>query len=266
MTVEDLLKSAPIVPLEARILIAHSLQWSRVQLVTQARQTLSDTDVEAIHRLFQRRLSGEPIAYLTGQREFYGLTFEVTPAVLIPRPETELLVDLALERMSSGERVLELGTGSGAIAVSLSHTRPDAHVFAIDISDDALKVAQRNALLNKVTVHFFQSDWYDQVHGKFNLIVSNPPYIAADDVHLSQGDLRFEPTNALTDHSTGLTAIEKIINKAPTHLEQGGWLLVEHGYGQASRVRELFHPSVWTDIQSWRDLAGIERASGARLH
>lgn len=265
MTVEDLLKAAPIAPLEARILIAHSLQWSRVQLVTQAKQTLSDTHIEAIHRLFQRRLAGEPIAYLTGQREFYGLTFEVTPAVLIPRPETELLVDLALERMSSGERILELGTGSGAIAIALAHTRPDAHIFATDISDDALTVAQRNALGHTVTVHFSQSDWYDHVQGKFHLIVSNPPYIPVGDVHLSQGDLRFEPSNALTDHSTGLTAIQKIIDQAPTHLEEGGWLLLEHGYDQARRVRELFHPSVWKDIQSWRDLAGIERASGARL-
>lgn len=266
MSVEDLLKAAPISPMEARILIAHSLQWSRVQLITQSKESLTATQVEAIQRLFERRLQGEPIAYLTGHREFYGLTFSVTPDVLIPRPETELLVELALERMSSTARVLDLGTGSGAVAIALTHQRPDAHVVATDLSMKALEVAQKNALSNQVHVEFIQSNWYENVHEKFNLIVSNPPYIAAGDVHLDQGDLRFEPAEALTDHATGLTALEKIILGAPTHLETGGWLLLEHGYDQASSVCELFASPTWSNVQSWRDLAGIERVSGARLH
>ncbi len=224
MNVEDLLKAAPISPVEARILIAHSLQWSRVQLITQSKDSLSATQVETIHHLFERRLQGEPIAYLTGHREFYGLTFAVTHDVLIPRPETELLVELALERLPASARVLDLGTGSGAVAIALAHQRPDAHVVATDLSTNAIEIARQNALSNDVNVDFLQSDWYERVHEKFNLIVSNPPYITAGDVHLSQGDLRFEPADALTDHATGLTALEKIILGAPAHLETGGWL------------------------------------------
>ena len=162
--------------------------------------------------------------------------------------------------------MLDLGTGSGAVAIALAHQRPDAHVVATDLSTNAIEIARRNALNNKVDIDFLQSNWYEHVHEKFNLIVSNPPYIAAGDVHLSQGDLRFEPADALTDHATGLTALEKIILGAPAHLETGGWLLVEHGYDQARAVRELFLSSAWSEVQSWRDLAGIERVSGARLH
>ena len=266
MILEDLLKSAPIEVMEAKILAAHSLEWSRVQLITQSKQALSTTQVEDIQRLFERRLHGEPIAYLIGQREFYGLSLEVTPAVLIPRPETELLVELALERMTSNARVLDMGTGSGAIAVALAHARPDSKIFASDVSQPALAVAQRNNHLHQTAVTFFQSDWYEQVSEKFNLIVSNPPYIRAGDSHLSQGDLRFEPVDALTDHHTGLTAIEIIVQGAPAYLERGGWLLLEHGYDQATAVRDLFHPSTWSDVQSWRDLTGTERVSGAKLH
>jgi release factor glutamine methyltransferase len=162
--------------------------------------------------------------------------------------------------------VLDLGTGSGAVAIALAHQRPDAHVVATDLSTNAIEIARQNALSNDVNVDFLQSDWYERVHEKFNLIVSNPPYITAGDVHLSQGDLRFEPADALTDHATGLTALEKIILGAPAHLETGGWLLVEHGYDQARAVRELFPSSAWSEVQSWRDLAGIERVSGARLN
>ena len=265
MSLDDLLKSAPIEIVEARILAAHSLQWSRVQLITQNKHALSTAQVDDIQRLFQRRLQGEPIAYLLGQREFYGLSFEVTPAVLIPRPETELLVELAIERMPTNARVLDMGTGSGAIAVSLAHTRPDSTFFATDVSKQALAVAERNSLLHQTAITFFQSNWYEHVNGRFDLIVSNPPYIRSGDVHLSQGDLRFEPADALTDHSTGFTAIEKIIHRAHVHLERSGWLLLEHGYDQASTVRELFHTSIWSDVQSWCDLAGIERVTGARL-
>jgi release factor glutamine methyltransferase len=159
-----------------------------------------------------------------------------------------------------------MGTGSGAIAVALAHTRPESKIFASDVSEQALAVSQRNSDRHQTAVTFFQSNWYEQVSEKFDLIVCNPPYIRAGDSHLIQGDLRFEPTDALTDHSTGFTAIEKIIHGAPSYLEHGGWLLLEHGYDQASTVRELFHPSTWSDVQSWRDLAGIERVSGAKLH
>jgi len=211
---------------------------------------------------------GEPIAYLVGQREFYGLTFAVTRDVLIPRPETELLVELALERLPQNGAVLDLGTGSGAVAVALAHGRPDAQVTAVDVSAAALALARRNAALNHVRVQFLQGDWYlalgAQDVGQFDLIVANPPYIVAGDPHLKQGDLRFEPIGALTDHGDGLSALRTIVAGAPARLKSGGWLLMEHGYDQAAAVRELLTAQGFCEVQSWRDLAGIERVSGAR--
>ncbi len=266
MTIEALLRQGRLAPLEARILIAHALQWSRVQLVTRSQDSLDASQISAIDALFRRRESGEPIAYIIGVREFHGLEFEVTPAVLIPRPETELLVELANERLPESGRALDLGTGSGAVAVTLAHLRPDAQVTATDLSVDALQVAERNAARHQSKVNFIRSDWYRQIDGVFDLIVSNPPYIAAGDPHLSQGDLRFEPASALTDDADGLRDIAAIISGAPQHLKPGGWLLLEHGYDQATSVRELFEDSGWADIGSWRDLAGIERVSGARRH
>lgn len=264
MTLDELLRSAPIDPLDARILAAHALQCSRVQLVIRARDALTDDEVQRIQTLLMRRQQGEPVAYLTGEREFYGLRFAVTPAVLIPRPETELLVELATERLPRGGRVLDLGTGSGAIAVTLAHLRPDAHITATDLSEEALDVARANATAHNVTVHFLHSDWYAALTGAFDLIVSNPPYIARDDRHLTQGDVRFEPRGALTDDANGLQALLKVINGAPAHLVAGGWLLQEHGYDQAAAVRDAMQMQGWTSIQSWRDLAGIERVSGAQ--
>lgn len=265
MTIDELLRQGRLAPLEARILIAHALQWSRVQLVTRSQDALSESQRGAIDALFQRRESGEPIAYITGFREFHGLDFEVSPAVLIPRPETELLVELANERLPPGGSALDLGTGSGAVAVTLAHLRPDAALSASDISEESLQIAERNAARHQSRVNFILSDWYSELNGRFDLIVSNPPYIAAGDKHLSEGDLRFEPRGALTDHADGLQAIKAIISGAPQHLTTGGWLLLEHGYDQAASVRTLFENSMWDDICSWRDLAGIERVSGARL-
>lgn len=264
MTVDELLRQVRLEPLEARILIAHALQWSRVQLVTRSQEPLSDAQYQRIDSWFSRRASGEPIAYILGVREFHGLDFEVSPAVLIPRPETELLVALANERLPYGGSVLDLGTGSGAVAITLAHVRSDASVTATDVSANALQLAQRNAARHQLSVHFVLSDWYQAVVGSFDLVVSNPPYIAAGDAHLSQGDLRFEPADALTDHADGLQALSALITGAPQHLRQGGWLLMEHGYDQAAAVRELLEQAGWTDVQSWRDLAGIERVSGAR--
>ena len=265
MTIDELLRQRRLEPLEARILIAHALQWSRVQLVTRSQDALSDVQCTAIETLFSRREAGEPIAYITGEREFHGLAFEVTPAVLIPRPETELLVELANARLPKGGNALDLGTGSGAVAVTLAHLRPDATLTATDLSTDALQLARRNAARHQVSVRMMQSDWYQSVEGQFDLIVSNPPYIASGDPHLSQGDLRFEPAGALTDHADGLQAITAIISGATHHLKPGGWLLLEHGFDQAASVRKLFDAAVWAEAQSWHDLAGLERVSGARL-
>jgi release factor glutamine methyltransferase len=252
-------------PVDQRLLVCHALGLSRTALITQSGRVLSEAEALGISALLQRRLDGEPVAYILGQREFYGLPFEVSPAVLIPRPETELLVELALERLPSKGRVLDMGTGSGAIAVALAHTRPDAQASALDVSKDALAIATRNAASNGVAVRFLESSWYDAVGGEqFDLIVSNPPYIAAGDRHLSEGDLRFEPTGALTDQADGLSALRTIIGGAARHLPPQGWLLMEHGYDQSEAVRELLQQAGFSEVQSWADLAGIERVSGGR--
>lgn len=264
MTIRDLLRLALIDPLEARILIAHALQCSRVQLVIRENDALSAEQVNVISGLLLRRMQGEPIAYLTGQREFYGLRFTVTPDVLIPRPETELLVELAIERLPQTGLAADLGTGSGAVAVSLAHTRRDAQITATDISEAALTVARGNADQHRVKIQFLRSDWFEALNGQFDLIVSNPPYIAASDVHLSQGDLRFEPPSALTDNGNGMTALSAIIDGAPAYLKPGGWLLLEHGYDQAAAVRTQLTRMGWSEVRSWKDLAGIERVSGGK--
>ncbi|QDD66506.1 peptide chain release factor N(5)-glutamine methyltransferase [Herbaspirillum seropedicae] len=266
-TLATVLKTAPLDPLENRILLCHALRLTRVQLITQSERQLSAAEAETLAALLARRLRGEPIAYIVGQREFYGLDLRVSPDVLVPRPDTELLVELALERLPQGGSALDMGTGSGAIAVAIAHTRPDAQVTALDASPAALAIARENASTHQVRVRLLESDWYGALEEgqPFDLIVSNPPYIVAGDIHLSQGDLRFEPVDALTDHADGLSDLRTIIEGAPAHLKAGGWLLMEHGYDQAAAVRALLTGGGWREVQSWRDLAGIERVSGARL-
>ncbi|MFD2365163.1 peptide chain release factor N(5)-glutamine methyltransferase [Pseudoduganella sp. GCM10020061] len=264
-TLAGALAQLPLDPLENRILLCHALGITRVALITHPERTLDADEAARVSALAQRRLAGEPIAYITGEREFFGLDFHVTDAVLIPRPDTELLVELAIERTPQQGRALDMGTGSGAIAVSLAHARPDAGVTALDVSEAALAVARRNAERNRARVRFLHSDWFSSLHGEqFDIIVSNPPYIASGDEHLSQGDLRFEPQGALTDHADGLSALRTIAAGAPAHLVRGGWLLMEHGYDQAAQVRGLLADQ-YEDVQSWRDLAGIERVTGGRL-
>lgn len=264
-SIADVLRQAPLDPLENRILMTHALGVSRIELITQSDRRLTPEEAQRLSMLLQRRLDGEPIAYITGEREFYGLPFHVTPDVLIPRPETELLVELALDRVAAGASVLDLGTGSGAIAVAVAHARPDARVTAIDASSAALGVAKRNAQRNGVRIRFLESDWYASLGDEgFDLIASNPPYIRSDDAHLGQGDLRFEPRGALTDNADGLSALRAIVSGATGHLAPGGWLLMEHGYDQAADVRKLLQAQGFVDVQSWQDLAGIERVSGAR--
>lgn len=264
ITIGALLRQPPIDPREARILLAHALQLSRVQLITQSERTLGADEGDKIAALFQRRIGGEPIAYIVGEREFFGLTLHTTPDVLIPRPETELLVELALDRLPANGRVLDMGTGSGAIAIAIAHSRPDATVTALDVSEAALDVARRNAARHGANVRFLRSNWYKALgDDRFDLVVSNPPYIEDADPHLSQGDLRFEPIDALTDHADGLSALRIIIAGAHTHLVDGGWLLMEHGYNQAVAVRGLLAAHGFRDSRSWTDLAGIERVSGA---
>ena len=270
-TVASLLREPGLPPRESRILLSHVLGWSRTQLITRDREPLAPETLAVYRALHARRVAGEPIAYLTGTREFFGLTLTVSASVLIPRPETELLVELALARLKGrpAPRVLDLGTGSGAIALAIAHCRPDAHVTALDRSADALDVARENARQLGLTasVTFLASDWYAALPGNaapFDIIVSNPPYIVSDDAHLSQGDLRFEPVDALTDHADGLAALRTIVAGAPSRLLPNSWLLCEHGYHQAADVRALCRAAGLADVTSERDLAGIERTTGGR--
>ena len=267
-TIAAVQASLPLDPLENRILLCEATGLTRVQLITQGDRALTPDEASRLDDLVARRLRGEPIAYIVGRREFFGLDFQVGPAVLIPRPDTELIVELSLERLpDNAPRLLDMGTGSGAIAVAVAHTRPDADVTALDVSPDALAVAQANAAANGARVRFLESSWFDALAAgeTFDVIASNPPYIAAGDEHLVQGDLRFEPVGALTDHADGLSALRSIIQGSARHLAPGGWLLLEHGYDQAAAVRALLADAGFTDVQSWRDLAGIERVSGGRF-
>ncbi|CAG9200326.1 protein-(glutamine-N(5)) methyltransferase [Paraburkholderia sabiae] len=274
-TVATLLRASPLPALEARILLGHALGWRRTELITRADNPLEPTQVAAFRELETRRVAGEPIAQLIGLREFFGLEFDVTRDVLIPRPETELLVETAvqaLEEHPARSRVVDLGTGTGAIAVSIAWSRPDARVWAVDRSAEALDVAKRNAvkLLEPKRpggdLQFAQSDWYAALDASltFEVIVSNPPYIASGDPHLSQGDLRFEPRGALTDEADGLSAIRAIVAGAPARLAPNGVLWMEHGYDQAEAVRAILVAQGFADVRSECDLAGIERISGGR--
>ena len=261
----------PLDPLENRILLCHAMGLSRVQLITQSDRVLTPEEAQRLDALVARRLQGEPIAYIVGRREFFGLEFQVGPAVLIPRPDTELIVELALERLPQREetppRLLDMGTGSGAIAVAVAVTRPDAAVTALDVSPDALAIAQTNAAANGANVRLLHSSWFDALDAgaTFDVIASNPPYIAAGDAHLAQGDLRFEPPGALTDHADGLSALRIIVAGSGRHLVPGGWLLLEHGYDQAAAVRALLLDAGFAEVQSWKDLGHIERVSGGRI-
>lgn len=253
---------------EARILLCHVLGWSHARLASYPEQVLTSRDWRQFRRLVERRELGEPMAYIIGRREFYGRTFQVSPAVLIPRPETELLVDAALEYMSTrvAPKVLDLGTGSGVLAITLALELPGAVVTALDRSAEALAVARRNAESLGAPVRFRRSDWFAQLSGeRFDLIVANPPYVAAGDPHLSHGDLPFEPGGALADGSAdGLDSIARICQAVCEHLEPGGWLWLEHGWNQAARVRALMRQSGLSALRSRRDVAGILRIGGGR--
>ena len=254
--------------LEARVLAAHAWRVDTAWLIAHDTDLLAAAPIAAFHALLVQRLTGHPIAYLTGTREFYGRPFQVSPAVLIPRPDTELLVELALTHLPDDRavEVLDMGTGSGCIAVTLSLERKQARVTAIDRDAAALAVAQGNARSLNAPVMCMTSDWFTALDGRrFDLIVSNPPYIATNDPHLALGDLRFEPKPALASGHDGLDDLRCLIEGASRHLKPGGWLLLEHGYNQAEAVRNLLHRFHIEAIQSWPDLAGVPRVSGGKL-
>ncbi len=269
MSVVELLRQASALPaLEARLLLARVLQRNRAWLSAHPEAPVTSAQAQAFAALCSRREQGEPIAYLLGEREFYGLRLRVNPSALIPRPETEILVELALARLPQDApgTVLDLGTGTGAIALALADARPLATCTATDISPEALALARANASeLGLHNVDFVVSDWYAALAPQaWDLIVANPPYIAGSDRHLERGDLRYEPRVALTPEGDGLAALRRIVAGAAARLKPGGWLIVEHGWDQGTAVRSLFVDAGFAAPQTERDLAGIERVTLAR--
>jgi len=258
--------AAQIGLVDARVLACHLLGTDRAWLAANPMHVLGESQDARFDLLVAQRAMGHPVAYLVGTREFWGRDFEVGPAVLIPRPETETLVEAALERAGPQASILDLGCGSGAIAVTLACERPGAAVDAVDASAEALEVARRNAARHGAAVAFAHGSWYEPVAGRrFDLVVANPPYVAAADRHLAEGDLRFEPRQALTDGSPdGLDSIRAIVSGAPAHLKSGGWLLIEHGYDQAPACRALLEAAGFRSLVSIPDLAGIPRVAGGR--
>jgi release factor glutamine methyltransferase len=248
--------------LEAQVLAAHALGVNRAWLIAHGDEPPEPAAIDGLETVIRRRLAGEPTAYLLGRREFFGRDFRVTPDVLIPRPETELLVEAALARLPPDRpaTVLDLGTGSGCIAISLALARPDCRVTAVDISPAALAVARDNAVRLGAEVEFLQSDWFAALEGRrFDLIVGNPPYVAEADPHMTQGDLPREPYRALTAGPDGLDALRVIAAGAPAHLAPGGWLLAEHGWDQGEVCRSLFAAAGLEQVQTLTDLAGRDR-------
>jgi release factor glutamine methyltransferase len=255
--------------LEAELLMGLMLRKPRSYLHAWPEQQLSELEADTYERLLRRRFSGEPIAYMTGIREFWSMPLKVTPDVLIPRPETELLVEKALLRLPEGEpvRVLDLGSGSGAVALAIARERPAASVIGVDISAEAVEVARLNARLQKIeNAEFRASDWFDAVRGeKFLVVVGNPPYVAEDDPHLGQGDARFEPRLALDAGPGGMECFRAIIDRAHNYIVRQGWLLLEHGPTQHMPLRRLLEAQHYHDITIHKDAAGHDRVTECRF-
>src|SRR5262249_48125120 len=262
VNVKEAIAGAGIDPREARILLAEVCGFSQATLAASPEQEIPFEVENAFFDLTNKRKEGIPVAYLLGRKEFYGLDLAVNPSVLIPRPETELLVELAIERRA--DSVLDLGAGSGAVALAIKHERPKSKVVAVEADLSALNTAKRNADKLNLDVDFRHGRWYEPLGGqRFDLIVSNPPYVADGDSHLA--DLRFEPRSALVAGPEGLDCIRDIAKGAGAHLLPGGWLLLEHGLGQERAVRDLLMDSGFASIGTWPDLAGIPRVSGGKV-
>jgi release factor glutamine methyltransferase len=275
LSLRALLSASALTTSEARILMAYILekhyQLPRSALLSRDDMLLNVDAMVAWKALETQRLNGEPIAYLVGKKGFHNIDLYVAPGVLIPRPETELLVEVGLreiKRLSTPASILDLGTGSGAIALAIAHEAPSAQITATDQSIEALEIAKTNAKLLNVAprVQFLQGNWYEALDDRasFDILLSNPPYIAAQDSHLSQGDLRFEPISALTDHASGLTCLEKIIFGAKHRLNPNGLLAVEHGFDQSDAVVALMKIAGLHDIETHLDLGGHYRVASGR--
>jgi len=256
--------------LDARVLLCHCLKKPLSYVLAWPERTIENEIHAQLESLKQRRLTGEPLAYIIGEREFWSMNFEVTPAVLIPRPETELLVEWAIDTINNAthddnkvNNILELGTGSGAIAVALAKELPELQIYATDISESALEIAKKNAATNGCeTIIFRKGHWFEAIgNEKFQLIVSNPPYVAVGDPHLQEGDLPYEPIGALVADEKGLSDIQYLVSNAKDYLHANGWLGLEHGFDQAESVRQMMLQQGYHNIQTIKDFAGIDRLS-----
>ncbi len=275
LSLRALLKDSTLASSDAKVLMAYVLekhyQLPRSALLSRDELELNDNALEDWKKLESKRLQGEPVAYLIGKRGFHKIELYVAPGVLIPRPETELLVEIGLQeikRLDTPTSILDLGTGSGAIALAIASDAPQAIITATDQSTEALEIAKTNAKQLEIAdrVQFFQGSWYEALEtgASFDVILSNPPYIASHDSHLNQGDLRFEPLSALTDHDTGLSCLETIISGAQKHLKPNGLIAVEHGFDQSEAVVSLMKLAGLRDIQTHLDLGGHYRVASAR--
>ena len=281
-TAQSLTSMSGLPRLEARMLLEMVLGQPREWLLAHDTDPIAPEAAAQFLTLAAQRRQGMPMAHLVGHREFMGHRLSVSADVLIPRPETELLVEIALQSLEDCAKgslpspatgngaecsLLDLGTGSGAVAISVALARPTVRVVATDLSETALVLAQKNAHQLEARIQFWQGNWYEALpaEGRFDVIVSNPPYIALNDPHLAQGDLRFEPVGALTDGADGLTALRQIITDAPQHLNVGGWLWLEHGYEQGEEVAQLLLRSGFNAVQTKQDLAGLPRITGGSL-
>lgn len=275
MIIRDALRDLRLPRIEARMLLEHTLGLkdspsAHAWLIAHDTDALPGDAAARFESLVVRRMAGEPVAYLVGEREFYGRAFRTTPAALIPRPETELLIDTALTALADdfAGRIIDVGTGSGCIAITLALERPRAQVIALDVSADALALACENAaVLGAATLRCLESNWFSVLDAddQFDLIVSNPPYIAPGDAHLSRGDLRFEPAIALADAVDGLESYRQLAQGAKQHLKPGGLLIVEHGFDQGESVPALFRAAGFADVELFPDLAGLPRVTCARM-
>ncbi len=277
-SVDSLLKSAKNIlsskhdtaTIDAEVLLCHVLNKSRGFIYSWPEHTLTDQQQNDYQKLIKQRLSGQPVAYLIGRRDFWSLELNICTDVLIPRPDTERLVELALEKIPNHAKwkIADLGTGSGAIALAIASERPNCHIYAVDRSPYALAIARSNAKQLEINnIEFIKGSWLEQLSGElFDMIVSNPPYIPEKDIHLTQGDVRFEPGSALISGRDGLDDIRIIISTAPSSLKDHGWLLLEHGYDQGDAVRKLLAQGNYKHVTTFQDFGGNDRVTLGLTH